>query len=133
MAVIDLVAHKSRQKLCGLAAGVTGPARKRLVEVDIEHDTAEIEQQCIGSAGGEQGPVHRGGVRKTGEGSNGVATPCWRNLQVNMAVQSGPTRAAAGQNEGTVFGRGRRACQLASFVFQFPLRMITSCQLGDGQ
>jgi hypothetical protein len=25
-------------------------------------------------------------------------------LQVNMDVQSGPTRAAAGQNEGTVFG-----------------------------
>jgi hypothetical protein len=28
----------------GLARGVTGPAGQHLVEVDIEHDAAEIEQ-----------------------------------------------------------------------------------------
>ena len=40
---------------------MTGPAGKRLVEVDIEHHAAEIEQQRVGGAGGEQGLVHRGG------------------------------------------------------------------------
>src|SRR6266568_7503882 len=78
--MIDFVAHKSRHKLCGLAAGVSGPARERLIEVDIEHDTAEIEQQRVGSAGGERRSVHRGGVRKTGEGSNGVAMPVLTQL-----------------------------------------------------
>src|SRR5712692_6459054 len=73
--MIDFVAHKSPAEMRGLAAGMTGPARERLVEVDVEHDTAEIEQQCVGSAGGEQGSVHRGGVRKTGEGSNGAMMP----------------------------------------------------------
>src|SRR5438034_6513568 len=73
--MIGFVAHKPPEKVCGLAAGVFGPARERLIEVDIEHDTAEIEQQRVGSAGGQRKSGHRGGVRKTGEGSNGVAMP----------------------------------------------------------
>jgi hypothetical protein len=44
MAPVDLVARKPPDEMRGLAAGVTGPALKRLVEVDIEHDAAEIEQ-----------------------------------------------------------------------------------------
>jgi hypothetical protein len=78
--MIGFVARKSPHKLRGVAAGVTGPARERLVEVDVEHDMAEIEQQCVGSTGGEQGQLHRGGVRKTGEGSNGVAMPVLTQL-----------------------------------------------------
>jgi hypothetical protein len=36
-----------------LAAGMTGPARQHPVEIDIEHDPAEIEQQRVGGAGDE--------------------------------------------------------------------------------
>jgi hypothetical protein len=50
---------------------MTGPAGNRLAEVDIEHDTAEIEQQRVGRTGGERGAGHAGGVRKTGGRSNG--------------------------------------------------------------
>src|SRR6266566_8008048 len=98
--MIGFVAHKSRHKLRGLAAGVTRPARERLVEVDIEHDTAEIEQQCVGSAGGELGQVHRRGVRKTGEGSNGVAM-LTQLAGLNADIMSGPKSIAVGQSEGT--------------------------------
>src|SRR5258705_2682858 len=99
--MVDFVAHKSPHKLCRLAAGVTGPARERLVEVDIEHDTAEIEQQRVGRAGGEQGSVHRGGARKTGEGSNGVAMPLLAQLAGQYGHQSASKSAAAGQQKGT--------------------------------
>jgi hypothetical protein len=44
VALVNFVAHKSSHELRGLAAGVTGPARQRLVEVDIEHHAAEVEQ-----------------------------------------------------------------------------------------
>ncbi len=56
-----------------LAAGVTGPADKCLVEVDIEHHAAEIEQERIGGAGTEEGTGHLQRVRKRQRGSNGVA------------------------------------------------------------
>src|SRR5258708_37681656 len=98
--MVDFVAHKSPHKLCRLAAGVTGPARERLVEVDIEHDTAEIEQQRVGRAGGEQGPVHRGGVRKTGEGSNGAAMPLLALLAGQYSHPPASKRASAGPEEG---------------------------------
>src|SRR4051794_13526275 len=53
-----------------IAAGVTGPAGKGFVEIDIDHHAAEIEQERIGGAGTEQGSGHRGGVRKSGRVGN---------------------------------------------------------------
>ena len=50
-----LVATKRAATVGGRAAGMAGPARHRLVEIDIEHDAAEIEQQRVGGAGGEEG------------------------------------------------------------------------------
>ena len=44
VALIDVVARKSPDEMRCLAAGVTGPAGQRLVEIDIEHHAAEIEQ-----------------------------------------------------------------------------------------
>ena len=44
MMLVGLVADKARNDVIGLAAGMTGPAGQRLVEIDIEHDAAEIEQ-----------------------------------------------------------------------------------------
>src|SRR5216683_2230981 len=67
MAPVDFVARKPPDEMRGLATGVTGPALKRLVEVDIEHDAAEIEQQRVGGAGGEQGSGHRRRFTKIGE------------------------------------------------------------------
>ena len=52
---IKFVARKSSHKMRRLASGVTGPAVKRPVEVDIEHHAAEIEQERVGDAGREQG------------------------------------------------------------------------------
>jgi hypothetical protein len=48
----------------GLTTGVTGPARQRPVEIDIDHDTAEIEQQRVGGAGGERRRDHPSRLRK---------------------------------------------------------------------
>jgi hypothetical protein len=49
---------------------VTGPARQRPVEIDIEHHAAEIEQQRVGGAGSEKGAGHAGRLRKSAEASN---------------------------------------------------------------
>jgi hypothetical protein len=70
VALVDFAACKTSDQMRRLAAGVSGPARQRFIEVDIEHHTAEIEQERIGGVGSEQGSGHRGGVRKTNEGSN---------------------------------------------------------------
>jgi hypothetical protein len=78
--MINFVARKSSGQMRHLAAGVAGPARERLIEIDIEHDAAEIEQQRVGGAGGEGRSVHRGGVRKPGKGSNGVSMPVLAQL-----------------------------------------------------
>ena len=60
MALIEFVAPgKSTREMRRLAARVTGPAGDDLAEIDIEHHAAEIEQQRVGSAGGEQGTGHR--------------------------------------------------------------------------
>ena len=49
MPLIDFVARtKLAGEMCGLAAGMSGPARKRFFEINIEHDPAEIEQQRVG-------------------------------------------------------------------------------------
>jgi hypothetical protein len=61
---------KPRGNLGGRAAGMTGPDGHNLVEVDIEHDAAEIEQKDIGGSGGEEGLVHSGRLQKTGEAGN---------------------------------------------------------------
>src|SRR6202043_187476 len=58
MMLVALVADKARNDVIGLAAGMAGPAGQRLVEIDIEHDAAEIEQQRVGGAGGEAGRGH---------------------------------------------------------------------------
>src|ERR1700676_2685367 len=44
VAPIKFVARKPPDQMRRLASGVTGPAGKRSVEVDIEHHAAEIEQ-----------------------------------------------------------------------------------------
>src|SRR3984957_15728518 len=36
-----------------LATGMSGPARQHFVEIDVDHDAAEIEQQRVGGAGRE--------------------------------------------------------------------------------
>src|ERR1700730_1792287 len=56
--VIQFVARKPPDEINGLAAGVTSPARKCPMQVDIQHDAAEIEQQRIGNAGREAGRGH---------------------------------------------------------------------------
>jgi hypothetical protein len=66
--LVNVVARKSPDEMLGLATGVTGPADQRLVEVDIEHDAAEIEQQRVGCAGGEQGSGHRRRCTKIEQG-----------------------------------------------------------------
>src|SRR6202158_1349813 len=48
VAPIDFVTRKSPGQLRYLAACVTGPASQGLVEIDIEHHAAEIEQQRVG-------------------------------------------------------------------------------------
>ena len=48
---VGLVAHEAPDDVIGLAAGMTGPAGQRLVEIDIDHHAAEIEQQRVGGAG----------------------------------------------------------------------------------
>src|ERR1700704_1900190 len=58
VALIDVVARKPPDQMRRLAVGVTGPTLKRLVEIDIEHHAAEIEQQRVGGAGGEPGWGH---------------------------------------------------------------------------
>src|SRR5260370_19915845 len=71
--MIEFVAPgKTPREMRGLASGVTGPTGDNLAEINIEHDAAEIEQQRIGGAGGEQGAGHWDCVRKLGDGSNGV-------------------------------------------------------------
>ncbi len=47
-AVVD---DEARGEVGGRAAGVAGPVRHHLVEIDIEHDAAEIEQQHVGGGG----------------------------------------------------------------------------------
>jgi hypothetical protein len=37
------------------APGVIGPKAKCPVEIEVEHHASKIEQQRVGSAGGEQG------------------------------------------------------------------------------
>src|ERR1700739_1667681 len=51
VASIELVALKPRHQMCRITSGVTGPKGERAGEIEIKHDAAEIEQQCIGSAG----------------------------------------------------------------------------------
>jgi len=70
MTVIAFVTRKPSDEMGYLATGVAGPAGERFVEVEIEHDAAEIEQQRVGRAGGEEGRVHWGRVRKSGEAGN---------------------------------------------------------------
>src|SRR3981081_167298 len=91
MAMIDVVAHKSPDQMCRLAAGVTGPAVKRLVEIDIEHDAAEIEQQRIGGAGGEEGAAHPCRLRKLGGPGNGVEM----SVLIQLADSSQMSRGCA--------------------------------------
>ena len=55
MMPVGFFADKSRNEFGRRAAGVTRPAGKRLAEIDIEHDAAEIEQQRVGGGGGEVG------------------------------------------------------------------------------
>ena len=50
--VID---DKARSDIGGRAAGMAGPDRHDLAEVDIEHDAAEIEQQGVGGGGEREG------------------------------------------------------------------------------
>ena len=57
--LIEFVAPgKSTCEMGYLTARVSGPAGDNLAEIDIEHHAAEIEQQRVGSAGGEQGTGH---------------------------------------------------------------------------
>ena len=64
-----LVGSEARGDIGGLAFAMTRPARHRPLEVDVEHDAAEIEQQRVGGAGGE-GRGHGGDVRKLAQASN---------------------------------------------------------------
>ena len=65
-----IVGREPPDQLRRLAAGMAGPTGHHLVEVDIEHDPAEIEQQRVGGVGesGEFMPVvyKTGGARATG-------------------------------------------------------------------
>ena len=53
-AVVD---DKTPGEVAGLAAGVPGPFRHHLVEADVEHDTAEVEQQHV-DGGGRWRQIH---------------------------------------------------------------------------
>jgi hypothetical protein len=53
-----LVGFEARGNLLRRAAAVTRPRRHGPLEVDVEHDAAEVEQQSVGGAGGEG--RHRG-------------------------------------------------------------------------
>jgi hypothetical protein len=98
MMLVGLVADKARNDVIGLAAGMSGPASQRFVEIDIEHDAAEIEQQRVGGAGGEQGAGHGSRLRKLAEGSNGVTIV--RSIQFADSSQI--------RNAGIWTGRPRR-------------------------
>src|SRR3954465_76356 len=70
--LIDFIARgNSPDQTRRLTAGVAGPACNRLVEIDVEYNAADIEQQRVRGARGEQGKAHLRGVRKTGETRNG--------------------------------------------------------------
>ena len=70
-AVVD---DKAPGQIGGRAAGVAGPDRHHRAEIDIEHDTAEIEQQRVD--GGGRGGKFMAIVYKTGQawatGSTGI-------------------------------------------------------------
>src|SRR5207302_8331341 len=52
LVILETVVHdKAPGKVGGLATRVPCPARHYLVETDIEHDTAEVEQQDVGGGG----------------------------------------------------------------------------------
>src|ERR1700730_18247651 len=78
--MINFVARKSSGQMRHLAAGVAGPARERLIEIDIEHDTAEIEQQRVGGAGGRGGRFIAAVYENLGKGATVYRCPFWRNL-----------------------------------------------------
>ena len=46
-----VVDDKTPRKVGGRAAGMLRPVRHHGIEVDIEHDTAEVEQQNVGGGG----------------------------------------------------------------------------------
>src|SRR5436190_21330908 len=102
--MIGFVAHKSRHKLRGLAAGVAGPARERLVEVDIQHDAAEIEQQRVGGAGGKQGwrRCTKNGGREQRCSDARIGATCGLNFGRRVSSKS----AATSQNEWMAFRLG---------------------------
>ena len=52
MAMMGHVAAEALFDQARIAAGVTGPARNRAFEIDVDHDAAEIEQQGVGGTNG---------------------------------------------------------------------------------
>ena len=64
------VDDKARRDLLGRAAGMPGPDRHHLAEIDIEHDTAEIEQQRVGGTGEKRG-IHPPRLQNRARSGNG--------------------------------------------------------------
>ena len=66
-----VVDDKTPGEVGGRAAGVPGPVRHHLVETDIEHDTAEIEQQDV-DGGGRWRQIHGNRLQNWTGLSNGA-------------------------------------------------------------
>ena len=67
-AVVD---DKTPGEVAWLAAGVAGPVRHHLIEIDIEHDTAEVEQQDV-DGGGRERQIHGNRLQNWTGPSNGA-------------------------------------------------------------
>ena len=81
-----LVGRQTADEIGGLAAGVAGPARHHLVEVDIEHDAAEIEQQHVGGVGrgaanSWQSFTKLGRARATAQGTDFTPNPALKPVR----------------------------------------------------